>query len=300
MEKEPDCVLRDISEWERLGFGGKSTLEKEELRSPDGLKYLIKYPRTFDKGVSWEDITELIAAEIGTILGLEMMKVEMVTRKGKRGCLLRNFVEEYDAMMAEEGGALLPGLVEEYIKLQESPLKNTELIDAGFQIMKKFDYWEFIKTEFIDMQIFDILIGNQDRHPFNWQILFLVEKGSKFSPIYDNGASLGFRFEDEQLMKKALNVQEMNKYTKNTKVKAGLFEKKSVKAKDLLLYIRIHFPNEFKSSTNKLMNFDTERYIAYIQSLDFLSEAQKVWLQHIVPYRRQKILEWIRKEEEND
>ena len=88
----------------------------------------------------------------------------------------------------------------------------------------------------------------------------------------------------------------MNKYMKNTKVKAGLFEKKSVKAKDLLLYIRRHFPNEFKNSTNKLMNFDTEQYVTFIQSLEFLSEAQKLWLQHIIPFRRQTILEWIRKE----
>ncbi|EKN62778.1 HipA domain-containing protein [Schinkia azotoformans] len=292
-------MLKDISEWERIGYGGKSTLEKEELVSPEGLKYLIKYPRKFNQGVSWEDITELIAAEIGKILGLEMMKVEMVTRNGRRGCLLRNFVEESNAMMAEEGGALLPSLVEAYIELQESPLKNIELIDAGFQVMEKFDYWEFVKTEFMDIQIFDIFIGNQDRHPFNWQVLFLAEEGAKFSPIYDNGASLGFRFDDEQLMMKAINVQEMNKYMKNTKVKAGLFEKKSVKAKDLLIYIHKHYPNEFKSSLDKLIKFDTERYIKFIQSLDLLSEAQRVWLQHIIPIRRQKILEWFGKEEEN-
>ncbi|WP_241738397.1 hypothetical protein [Anoxybacillus flavithermus] len=87
------------------------------------------------------------------------------------------------------------------------------------------------------MQLFDILIGNQDRHPFNWQLLFL-ETGAKFSPIYDNGASLGFRFEDEKLIQMVSNPQEMNKYTEKTRVKAGIFEKKKVKAKDLLTYIR--------------------------------------------------------------
>lgn len=94
-------MLKDISDWERLGYGGKSTLEKEELKSPEGLRYLLKYPRQFREGVSWEDITELIAAEIGTILGLEMMEVEIVTRNGRRGCLLRNFVERYEAEMME-------------------------------------------------------------------------------------------------------------------------------------------------------------------------------------------------------
>ncbi|WP_318506126.1 HipA domain-containing protein [Bacillus sp. T3] len=290
-------MLRDITDWEHIGYGGKSTLEKEELRSPEGLKYLIKYPRPFEVGISWEDITELIAAEIGKILGLEMMKVEMVIRKGKRGCLLRNFVEEYDALMAEEGGALLTELVEEYKEVQESEWKNLELIHQGFQMIQKFPYWEFMKSEFIDMQLFDILIGNQDRHSYNWQLLFLPSIGAKFSPIYDNGASLGFRFDEDQLKFKAASEQEMNKYTKNTRVKAGLFENKSVKAKDTINYISEHFPIEFEESAKKLAEFDIIRYSKFINSLDVLSKAKKEWLLNIIPYRRKKILEWIGKEE---
>lgn len=178
-------------------------------------------------------------------------------------------------------------------KLQESSLKGMELIDAGFKIMREFTYWKAIKSEFIDMQLFDILIGNQDRHPFNWKLLFL-ETGAKFSPIYDNGASLGFRFDDEKLMQMVSNPQEMNKYTEKTKVKAGIFEKKKVKAKDLLTYISRNFTDEFHQSIQKLIEFDLIRYSDFIQSLDnILSEAQKDWLLSIVPFRRKKILEWI-------
>ncbi len=129
----------------------------------------------------------------------------------------------------------------------------------------------------------------------NWQILFLVS-GPKFSPIYDNGASLGFRFEDNQLMKIATDNVEMNKYTKNTKVKAGLFEKKNVKAKDLLTYLSIHYPKEFDRSISKLQKFNFNKYKQFIQSFDLLSEAQKMWLQNVLPFRRQKMLEWIGKE----
>lgn len=114
-----------------------------------------------------------------------------------------------------------------------------------------------------------------------------------FFPIYDNGASLGFRFDDDQLIKMTLDRHEMNRYTNNAKVKAGLFEKKSVKAKDLILYIQERYPNEFNNSTDKLMKFDTGRYTKFTQSLDFLSHAQRIWLQHIIPFRRQKILDWI-------
>ncbi len=59
----------------------------------------------------------------------------------------------------------------------------------------------------------------------------------KFSPIYDNGASLGFRFDDTKLAYMLSNEQELNKYTNKTRVKAGIFEKKKVKARDLIIYI---------------------------------------------------------------
>lgn len=64
-----------------------------------------------------------------------------------------------NAMMAEESRALLSELVSEYHELQESNLKNLEPIEAGFNLARKFGFWEFMKSEFLDMQLFDILIG---------------------------------------------------------------------------------------------------------------------------------------------
>lgn len=291
-------MLRDVSHWEHIGYGGKSTLQKEELRSPEGLKYIIKYPRKFELGVSWEDITELIAAKVGSILGLEMMKVEIVTRNDERGCLLRNFVDDLQAKMHEEGGVLLEIMTDDYNELQESNSKDINLIEEGFNMLTQFDYWETIKDSFIDMLLFDILIGNQDRHPYNWQILYF-DSGYRFSPIYDNGASLGFRFEDEKLLEKISNVTKLDRYIRRTRVKAGMFERKHVKAMDLIQYLRIHFPDELQNSVRKLKAFDIERYQKFIRSLQLLSETQKDWLQLIIPYRREKILEWIEKEEGN-
>ncbi len=47
-----------------------STLEKEDLLSPDNVQYVVKYPRKFDgKRVNWEDINEVIAAKIAKLLG---------------------------------------------------------------------------------------------------------------------------------------------------------------------------------------------------------------------------------------
>lgn len=291
-------MLKDVSDWEHIGYGGKSTLQKEELKSPEGLKYIIKYPRKFEVGVSWEDITELIAAKVGSILGLEMMKVEIVTRNDERGCLLRNFVDDLQAKMHEEGGVLLESLADGYNELQESDSRNINLIEEGFNMLTQFDYWGTIKDSFIDMLLFDILIGNQDRHPYNWQILYF-DSGYRFSPIYDNGASLGFRFEDEQLLENVSNIAKLDKYIRDTRVKAGMFERKKVKAMDLIQYIQVNFPDELQNSVSKLIDFDTKQYQEFVQSLDLLSKAQKDWLQLVIPYRRERILDWIGKEEGN-
>lgn len=78
-----------------------------------------------------------------------------------------------------------------------------------------------------------------------------------------------------------------------------MFERKSVKASDLLSYIQVKFPKELQKSIKKLGDFDVVQYQAFIQSLDLLSEAQKEWLLLIIPYRRTKILEWVGEEEED-
>lgn len=160
--------------------------------------------------------------------------------------------------MHEEGGALLPSLVEGYNELQGSTLKNIDFIDAGFQVITQLDFWEIIKEQYIEMLVFDVFIGNQDRHPFNWMILFF-NNGIRFSSIYDNGASLGSRFDDEKLTEMFSNVTNLNKYVRNARVKAGLFERGNVKARDLLTYIQSRYPNELSKSAQKLENFDIER-----------------------------------------
>src|SRR5690625_197272 len=230
------------------------------------------------------------------MMGLEVMEVEIVKRCGRRGCLLRNFIESSNAKMHEEGGAILPNLVSGYNKLQQSSSKNMKLIKEGFEVITQFHYWEIVKNQFIDMLIFDIFIGNQDRHPFNWMILFF-DTEIKFSPIYDNGASFGFNFNHEKLIEMNTSDSKLNKYVRNARVKAGLFENTHVKAKDLLIYIRDHFPNELENSIKKLEDFDLKEYKEYIHSVEMLTVEQKKWLTRMIPAKKEKILEWVQAKE---
>lgn len=294
--------MRDVSSWKFYGYGVDSTLEKIELLEPERTpkeseghrRYILKYPRVFEIGVSWEDITELIASQVGKLLKLKMMDVEIVQREGRRGALIKNFVPYKGQFL--EGGSILSDL-EEYENPILSELKGEDLINFGLDMIEKLPFWKDIKKEFIAMNFFDILIGNQDRHPFNWMMLYYEDGKKSFSPIYDNGASLGFRFDDEKLKMYLSNEIQLYKYIRNTKVKAGLFEHKQVKAKDLIKVLKNRYIEESSIIIAHIEAFDFLKYEGYIDRSLFLTEKQKEWLKLIISIRQEYILRWYKEEE---
>src|SRR5690625_795833 len=116
----------------------------------------MKYPRSFDgKRVNWEDVNEVIAAKIAQLLNLDTVEAEIAIRNGKRGCLMRNFVDQYDADLDESGAVLLDAEFGcNYDLLQRSNLQSQELIEEGFSLIEQFSYFKDIKFSFIAMNIF--------------------------------------------------------------------------------------------------------------------------------------------------
>jgi hypothetical protein len=273
-----------------------STLEKEDLLSPDNVQYVMKYPRLFDgTRVNWEDINEVIAAEIAKLLGLKTVEAEIAYRKDRRGCLMLHFIDQYNVDIGETGASLLLAeLRNEYDLLTKSPLKDMALIEMSFSLFERFSYVEIIKFDFIMMNIYDVLIGNQDRHPFNWQILFNGDK-CFFGPLYDNGASLGWQFSDGQLNKMMLSQSALHKFFKNTRIKAGLFENKQppLKATQVLTYLKLHYSNELKQIVNTLKKFDFERYSTFIEQFPLISKVRKEFLITLIKFRMNKLLQII-------
>ncbi|MEK4488774.1 HipA domain-containing protein [Paenibacillus sp. FSL L8-0493] len=295
--------MKDVSDWNFYGYGVDSTLEKNELLSPERFpdepighrRYIIKFPRNFELGISWEDITEYIASFVGRVMKMKMMEVEIVLRNGRRGALFKNFVPYKGQFL--EGGTILSEYPD-YDVINSSESKGEELINLGFNMIEKLDFWNEISQEFITMIYFDILIGNQDRHPYNWMMVYYENGDRKFSPIYDNGASLGFRFDDDKLVDYLSNITQLEKYIKKTKVKAGLFEKKQVKLNDLIKVMKKRYRNQSDTVIVKLQQFDFEKYYHLINNQSILTEVQKEWLKLIIIHRRNYILKLYEEEVE--
>jgi len=287
--------LRDVSAWSFLGHGEMSTLRKEDLRSPEGTLYVMKYPRPFDgKRVNWEDVNEVIAAKIASLLNLPSVHAEIAYRHEQRGCLMIHFVKQLSADFGEVGASLLTAQFEEvYLDLQNSELPSEELVKESFQMIGEFSYFNLIKYNFIAMNLYDILIGNQDRHSYNWQILFKGEE-ILFAPLYDNGASLGWQLSDSYLQTMLNDERKMSAYLRKMKVKAGLLEDKfpRLKATDVLNNLLTLYPIEIKEIANRMIQFDWENYFAYIDDFPLITEIRKEFLKEFIQFRMNKLIQY--------
>src|SRR5690625_1535243 len=272
-----------------------STLRKEDLRSPEGTLYVMKYPRPFDgKRVNWEDVNEVIAAKIASLLNLPSVHAEIAYRHEQRGCLMIHFVKQLSADFGEVGASLLTAQFEEvYLDLQNSELPSEELVKESFQMIGEFSYFNLIKYNFIAMNLYDILIGNQDRHSYNWQILFKGEE-ILFAPLYDNGASLGWQLSDSYLQTMLNDERKMSAYLRKMKEKAGLLEDKFplLKATDVLNNLITLYTIEIKEIANRMIQFDWENYFAYIDDFPLITEIRKEFLKEFIQFRMNKLIQY--------
>lgn len=259
----------------------------------------MKYPRhSNEERVNWEDVNEVIAAKIAQMLDIKTIKANIAYRDGKRGCLMLNFIDQYKADFGETGASLLSAEMGiEYDELKNSQLKNMELIKSAFSIMEAFSYFPTIRLDFVVMNFFDILIGNQDRHSNNWQILFKKDK-SFFGPLYDNGASLGWQLPDGQLERLLDSYNGLNRHFKKMRVKAGIFENTQppLKAIHVLSYCMKQFPDEVIKVKTLFEKFDMHDYHNYINNFPLISDVRKEFLKRMIEFRIQKILSIIKKE----
>ena len=286
--------MRDVSNWMLTGHGERSTLKMLTLQSPDGYNYYIKFPRQFDgKRPNLEDINEVIAAKIAELLGIKSVSAEIAHFQGSRVCLMRDFIEENDSAQGEHAGSLFEvEFEEEYTYISQSDLKDDELIKYIFSLVRRFSHYKIIRKDFIDMNLFDLLIGNQDRHPYNWQILYDSSGNPSFGPLYDNGASLAWQLPDSSLEIYIKQKSKMESYFNKMKVKAGLDEKESPRIRGTLLlaYLKNSFSNDFEDFLIRLKKFNMDEFYDFIQQLPELSDIRIEFLMRFIEVRREILL----------
>lgn len=155
--------LINISEWnikQWIQTGG--TREKCFVENPDnGRLYFFK--ESIDKFPS-EFWSEIIASKIGQQLGFKMLDYNIGILGSTPGCICESMIEQTSEEL-EHGINLIKKAIPGF-KITNRPIILFGEVETSF-----IDYNGLFIKQFIDVMVFDSIIGNQDRHSENWAII---------------------------------------------------------------------------------------------------------------------------------
>ena len=173
---------------------GSGRSEKIWLISDTGEIGLFKYPKIDpqDQKETTEHISEHLAHQLGNILKVPTAKVDIGVRDGRIGSMSYLVPQKNEALV--EGIDFMSGEYPSYNaeKMQDEESGLYYCIDHIFNSVPSV----VPQRIWIEMMLFDFLIGNRDRHQSNWALLMKVVSKEEMSiqirrcPLYDNGSSL--------------------------------------------------------------------------------------------------------------
>jgi len=173
---------------------GSGRSEKIWLISDTGEIGLFKYPKIdpADQKETTEHVSEHLAHQLGNVLNVSTANVDIGIRDGRIGSMSYLVCKQNEALV--EGIDFISGKFPHYNAetMQDEESGTYYCIDHIFNSVPSV----VPNRIWIEMMLFDFLIGNADRHQSNWALLMeLVSKDPvsiqvRQCPLYDNGSSL--------------------------------------------------------------------------------------------------------------
>lgn len=163
--------LYNISEWsEQSWWNTGGTRDKKIYLNPeDGELYYFK--QSFKKGqrnYKHEFWSEIIASEVGQLLGFDILPYHIAIRGNIVGCISKSMINQASEELIE-GGKYLQAF-DNTFKPENIKLRNQYSFDLILNALVTFNKEKHLK-ELIETILFDALIGNSDRHQENWAII---------------------------------------------------------------------------------------------------------------------------------
>lgn len=255
----------DESDYYVVNIGLDGDAPKEFIKAyffePDnGIKR--KNPKTWipfiaksaEKWYPHESVVEFMINRIGIEMGLKMNEVRLVVANGQIRFLSRYFTKSNEALVH---GAEICG---EYLDDREL----AKQIANNYQSSRELFTFEFIcqaiesvfpeaskeiTEDLVKMITFDAIVGNNDRHFYNWGVISSVRKNGKkptFAPIYDSARGLFWNEDEENIVKHhkhfSMGGGKIENYIKNAKPRISIESHANVNHFELISFIKTQNP----------------------------------------------------------
>ncbi|WDQ16791.1 HipA domain-containing protein [Rhodopirellula sp. P2] len=266
------------------------------------------WPRYIAKvGHKWypnESVTEHLITRIGQAIGMEIAESRLAHVKGQLRFLSRYFLssQEYLLHGADLFASYLQDHGREFVEAVENENKAPEYFDYDFAVdsIKAMvpQSADEVRCGFNRMLAFDALVGNNDRHFFNWAVICHPESHHppRFSPIYDTARALFWNHTEEKLSKMNLDGRRpedvLRKYCRNSSSKIGVAGVGRVNHFQLLESIFDRSP-EMITQFNILNGIDREPVdlvgeILREEFRNLVSPLRRSWICRLVEYRTEQ------------
>ncbi|MCC5842576.1 MAG: HipA domain-containing protein [Opitutales bacterium] len=245
--KPERCVVENVT---ITGEAPKDFL-RIYLHGEGGRNNSRAWPRFIAKvGHKWyptESITEHLLTRLGQALGFELADSQLFWVRGQLRFCSRYFLEPGESLV--HGAEIFWGYLDDraFVERIEAEKQARNFFTFGFvqdALLEMFpDEAHEILEAFVKMLIFDALVGNNDRHFYNWGVVLHPEGkfAPRFSPIYDTARALFWNFAEDRLAAirrdNGKYLQWLRKYCTGSKPKIGWDGQEDLNHFDLLRHI---------------------------------------------------------------
>lgn len=211
---------------------------------------LFKFPKS---PYTTEHISEKLSSDIANKLNFPCANIDIGIRNGRIG--------SFSHLINKDNETLIEGVA--FISKKYPKYNPEDMIDKDSN-----DYYSLemifdsipscdIQHEFINLLLFDFLIGNTDRHQNNWAIL--SNNGiMRLCPAYDNGSSLCCYLEEDKIDMYLGNDKIKFNSLVNTKSKSRIRLDKHCKKEpthlEVISYIKKNYYIESIGFVNSIIN----------------------------------------------
>ena len=179
-----------------------------------------------------ESITEHLLTRIGQALGLSMADSRLMWFGGQLRFLSRYFLRTSPQSLVH-GAEIFAGYLSDLHFVQSVEKQNEARNVFTFQFVEQAlqnrfpDDWQDLRAGFTRLLAFDAIVGNKDRHFYNWGVIvdIMGMREPFFSPTYDSARALYWNTSEEGLRKiageKNRRKSHLEKYVHNCFPKTG-------------------------------------------------------------------------------